>query len=522
VSAPSPAALTAVNELLRGLSSARQVHALYPAGHPNRGQSVRDLVHLVHDLRDASGTDPVVFCTRNSFYLGPTLLARESLSLFRLVEAFEAAGIRAVELLADVSQDDLSRLVDIINGDSDLEPVIGGIVLNRIRPTIATGPAQDLDLSEMRRAYAVGLEVLRQTAMRVMAGREVDLEAATKVVDQLADEVMADPGHALLLTTVKSYDEYTYFHMLNVCLLSIALGQAVGLRRDQVTALGLGGLLHDVGKVQMPHDVLTHVGRLSEEQWRLIQRHPVDGAGLVFRTGDGLYHPAASVVLEHHAAYDLGGYPDLTERPRPSIAARLVSVADCFDAVTSKRAYRAASSRREALEILQSGSGRGFDPRIVRLFTALLGLFPVGSMVRLDSGELALITRNHEQLLARPTVLVVLDDNGNPVDPEERDLTTVRPDGTYRWSVTQAVDPERLGIDVMEFLTTGELTSPQPESPGGLVHEPSHGEREPEGYVDTHNEPGGHHHHLPDGGHIDPDVHAPLEEDALDTDRRGR
>ncbi len=510
---PTPQALAVMRPMLRTLSSARQVYALYPAGHPNRVEVIRNLLALVRDLQSTFGEPPVVFATRHSFYLGPALLARESLSLFRLVESFERAGIESVELLPGITEEDVDALILMILGQAPLQEVVGGVAINRISPVVDQ-PVQ-MDLSELRRAYAAGLEMLRDTAMRVAAGAAVDLDGATSAVEQLADEVMHDPAHALLLTTIKSYDEYTYYHMVNVALLSIAMGQAIGLRRDQIISLGLGGLLHDVGKIELPEDVLFHVGKLSEEQWRLIQQHPVNGAGMIFSTDEGLYHPAASIVLEHHAAYDLSGYPPLSHRPLPSLPARLVSVADCFDAVTSKRAYRAAAERRQALQILESGSGKGFDPKLVRLFVAMLGLFPVGSLVELDTGEIGLVVRNHDSLLARPVVLIVLDAAGNPVDAEERDLSLRGRDDEFRWSVERSVDPDEVGIDVMAYLTTGELEVPSLEDVGGLVHEPSYGERTPEGYVDTHNEPDGHghhHHHDPDLGVADPDVHPPIED----------
>jgi HD-GYP domain-containing protein (c-di-GMP phosphodiesterase class II) len=493
----SPRTLDHARAFLRALASARQVHGLYPAGHPNRRQALSELLVRTRGLLDAQTDPPVLFVARHSLYLGRSLLARESLSLFRLVEAFERAPIHAVEISREVGEDDLEALLGMLAGERPVTDRVGGLVLNRLEPEVVTGPAEDLDLTSLRRAYAAGLETLRDTALRVASGRNVDLDAATAVVDNLADEVMNDPSHALLLTTVKSYDEYTYYHMMNVCLLSIALGQAIGLRRDQVITLGLGGLLHDVGKVTIPEDVLFHVGTLSAEQWRIVQQHPIDGAGLVFATAEGLYHPAATVVLEHHAAYDLSGYPSLTHRAHPSVPARLVSVVDCFDAVTSKRSYRSPAGRRQALEIIESGSGRGFDPRLVRIFTSLLGLFPVGSLVELDSGETGLVVDNHPERLSRPKVLIVLDAAGNTVEPEERDLTATAPDGAYRWRVVRAISPDTLGIDVVGFLTTGELELDRSGNGGrgGLVHEPSFGEAPPEGYVDTHNAPGHGHRH---------------------------
>jgi HD-GYP domain-containing protein (c-di-GMP phosphodiesterase class II) len=509
----SSRALTSARSLLRSLSSAIQLHALYPAGHPNRVDVVREVVEHTRALQAVTVDDPVVFVTRHSFYLADALLARESLSLFRLVQQFEAAGVHAVEFTEGLAESDVHGLVEVLAGDRTLVSPIGAIHLNRVQPTVGGPVVEDLDLTKLQRAYGMGLEVIRESAIAIATGSEIDLDAATRVVGNLADEVAREPANALLLTTVKSYDEYTYYHMVNVALLSLAVAQAIGLHRDQVLTLGLGALLHDVGKVNMPEDVLFHVGRLSEEQWRIVQKHPVDGAGQVFRTGEDLYHPAAAVGVGNQAACGLGGYPSLTHRHHPSLPARLVSVADCFDAVTSKRAYRSPAERREALGILQSGSGKGFDPRLVRIFTAMLGLFPIGSIVELDTGEVAIVVRNDEERLSRPTVLVVLGPDRSPVEPEERDLRLER-DGRAVWSVLRTLDPDVLGIDVVGYLTGGDLEAMPDPTPTGLVHEPSHGEELPEGYVDTHNEPGAQDHgHLPEGGSYDPDVMPPLDGD---------
>jgi hypothetical protein len=308
---------------------------------------------------------------------------------------------------------------------------------------------------------------------------------------------------------VKSYDEYTYYHMMNVCILSLALGQAIGLRQDQVATLGLGALLHDVGKVRVPREILQHDGALSEEQWRIIQRHPVDGAALILLTGKEMFNPAVSIVMEHHAAYDLSGYPRLSGRPRPAVAARMVAVADCFDAITSKRSYREPEDRRQALSILQAGAGRGFDPLVVRSFVRLLGLFPIGSLVLLSTGEVAMVVRNHDRLLSRPVVRVILDRVGTPTEPEELDLSTMALGGGYRWSVERSMDPQEVGVDMLSLVMAGEV-EPSLQDSGGeaLVHEPSHGEAAPPGYVDTHHENGGGVPPMP--VQIDPEVSAPF------------
>ncbi len=487
----SHSALDIARELLRATASARQNYGLYQPGHPNRESGAREILSLLRDLRDQFDEDPVLFVTRHSFYLGGSLLAQESLSLYRLIEAFEKSEVHAVEVFPSASEADVDALLRLLSGEPGAAADLRGLAINRVSPEVRDDDGEQM--SELRRHYGVGLELLRQTAARVTAGRPVDLEMTTQVVQQMADQIVEDPTQALLLTTVKSYDEYTYYHMVNVCMLSLALGCAVGLSREQVVALGIGGLLHDVGKVNVPQDVLREAGPLDEEQWRLIQRHPVEGAGLMFGTSEGLFHPAVSVVLEHHSAYDLSGYPRLSGRPHPSLPARMVAVADCFDAVTTDRPYRKAEERRQALNILQTGAGRGYDPQVVRTFVRLLGVFPVGSLVKLSTGAVGVVVRNHDRLLARPTIRMVLDVHGNVAEPEEIGLDERRPDGAFRWIVERSMDPQELGIDVSSLLLEGEVEEQAGAEEGepvpGLIHEPAFGEEPPENYVDTHNAP---------------------------------
>jgi HD-GYP domain-containing protein (c-di-GMP phosphodiesterase class II) len=482
--AVSRAMLDQASQFVRHLSSARQVYALYPSGHPNREKTVQDVLATIRKLRSVMDSDPVLFVTRHAMYLGPILLARDSLSRYGLVDAFEKAGVESVEALAPITEADIDRLVRVLLGELPLNTALEGMAINRIKPDIN---AKENEGSGLRRSYALGLEVLRHTAADVVSGEGINLGVASRLVEQLSDQVFRDPTQALMLATVRSHDEYTYYHMLNVCLLSIAMGYAVGLNPDQIMALGMGALLHDVGKINVPVELLQHVGPLSPEQWQVIQRHPVEGAGMVFGTGGGLSQLTAVIVLEHHAAFDLTGYPRLSNRPHPALPARMVAVADCFDAVTTNRPYRRAEERRQALNILLAGAGRGYDPRVVRTFVRLQGLFPVGSLVRLTDGDVGMVVRNHDTLLARPTVRILLDAKGSPSDPFELDLTQMRPDGSFRWEVERSMDPNEIGIDMMSLILSGELEStPDVEDArGGLVHEPAHGEPAPPGYVEA-------------------------------------
>jgi len=486
VSAPTPEfEIVKAREFLRTLSAARQVYALYPNEHPKRMETAADLTGQIGELCDTRGRAVVLFISDGNFYMGATLLAWESLTLSRLAQSMTDAGVRSLEFRPGVTRADADALLRLLMGEKAAESELAWIGVNRATPVV---PDADVSgMSELLQSYAAGLELLRQTAARLLAGRPADLDATVRLTEHLAELISEDPAQALLLTTVKSYDEYTYHHMVNVCILSLALARAIGLSHEQSIALGIGGLLHDVGKVKVPREVLQHDGLLDEEQWRLIQRHPVDGAGLVAVTTRDPLHPAVSIVLEHHAAFDGSGYPSLSSGRVPSLPSRIVSVADCFDAITSKRSYRKPEERRQALSILQAGAGRAFDPRVVRTFVRLVGLFPVGSLVQLSSGEVGVVVRNHERALGRPTIRLVLDAGGNATEKAEIDLSEKVREGAFRWSVIRTIDPVEMGIDMLSLLASGRLDVPMPADEGpGLVHEPAPGETPPPGYVDTH------------------------------------
>jgi len=249
---PSPQALLEARSLLRSLSWARQSFALYQIGHPKRSEAVQDVLESVRGLQELMPGGVALFVGRGGFYLGPTLLPRPSLTYHALRQAFELAGIHAVEFLPGADAADVESLMKaLMAGDGQpLDPSTGsGIVLNRIG---LVSDAPEGGMRELLRTYAAGLEFMRDTATRVAAGDPANMQAAGRLTERLADQVIADPSEALLLTTVKSYDEYTYYHMVNVGILCLALGQAIGLRREHVVALGMGGLLHDVGKIRFP------------------------------------------------------------------------------------------------------------------------------------------------------------------------------------------------------------------------------------------------------------------------------
>ncbi|MEK7204513.1 MAG: HD-GYP domain-containing protein, partial [candidate division NC10 bacterium] len=249
-------------------------------------------------------------------------------------------------------------------------------------------------LNTYRQAVGSAKRILTEARM----GKFPSLAEAQTAVAGLVDGVLQDQNVMVALTMIKSYDEYLFNHSVNVCVLCIALGQALGLDSETIKEVGLGALLHDIGKVHWPESLYQKPRGLSDEEWALVQRHPLDGTEIVEKMG-GVSATAREVILEHHLRYDRKGYPVVDPEKEPGFFGMLAQIADAYDAITTARVYQNAFEPSKAVARLQSLSGTVFDPKLLEVFVRLVGIYPVGSLVRLNSGELALVVK------------------ANPVDP---------------------------------------------------------------------------------------------------------
>lgn len=326
-------------------------------------------------------------------------------------------------------------------------------------PTESAGEAQQREAAKeaAKRAYAQGLAVTREAVNAVRVGKGANLRRIKRVVQTLVDQILADDTSLLGLTTLRDYDEYTFVHSVNVCIFAVALGRRLGLGKVQLYDLGMAALLHDIGKARVPIDVLNKEGGLSDAEWRMVAAHPWLGvlALMQLKGQQELPYRTLTVCYEHHMKADLTGYPR-NIRPRAmSIYSKIVAVADGFDAATSERAYQAvALSPADALAEMRDSPRRGMDPVIVKAFIAMLGIYPVGTLVRLDTFELAIVHAANPvaEHVSRPLVRLISDDQGNILYPGEVvDLTALRPDGEFARSIIKTESAERYGIRVGDY-----------------------------------------------------------------------
>src|SRR6185369_1043164 len=277
------------------------------------------------------------------------------------------------------------------------------------------------------------------------------------VVQGIVDQILNEETSLIGLTTIRDYDEYTFTHSVNVCIFSVALGKRLGFGKIQLYDLGMAALFHDIGKSRVPSEVLNKTGGLSDDEWRLIAAHPWLGALTLFqlRGQQELPYRAVIVAHEHHMKIDLSGYPRPIRERSLSMFSKIVAVADGFDAATSRRSYQTVPlTPAQVMMEMRDNPRRGMDPVVVKAFINLTGIYPVGTLVILDTFELGIVHQANPipEMLSRPIVRVISDEQGNLMQPGTlTDLAEQSAEGVFLRTIIKTENPERYGIRVGDY-----------------------------------------------------------------------
>ncbi len=254
-------------------------------------------------------------------------------------------------------------------------------------------------------------------------GNAINVEEALPLVDEINQSVSRNPEAFLNISRLKNKDDYTYLHSVAVCALMIALGKQLGLSEQDIKDAGMAGLLHDVGKMMIPDEVLNKPGKLTDEEFEIIKNHPRRGWE-VLSASPGANSVALDVVLHHHERVDGTGYPEKISGDALTLVARMGAVCDVYDALTSNRCYKAGWEPSEALRKMAEWRNGHFDERIFHAFVKTIGIYPTGTLVKLKSGKLAVVIEQSEKGLLTPMVKAFFSTKSNePIMPETIDLS---------------------------------------------------------------------------------------------------
>ncbi len=308
-----------------------------------------------------------------------------------------------------------------------------------------------------RNAYAKVAGSVGTLTQSSREGGSISFKQAKRAIQNIIDLMVDDETAVLGLTTLRCHDQYTHNHSVNVSLLSMALGNRVGYPKVDLADLGLASLFHDVGKCAISLDILNKPGEFTNEEWEIMRTHPTEGVLALIKLRGFSEVPArmAAASFEHHMNYDFSGYPKLAAPWTQSLSSRIVTIADCYDAMTSSRVYRREPmSPSKALNLMLSKSGKSFDAVLLKLFVNCVGIIPIGSLVMIETSELAVVLKPaiDKKNAERPFVKIITDPQGNSVDHgREIDLTEKDETGDFRHNIIRLIDNTEYKFDTSKY-----------------------------------------------------------------------
>jgi putative nucleotidyltransferase with HDIG domain len=444
--------------VLRGLASLRRLAGSYPAGHPMISQKLKELSDLVAELLRASS--PVcIDVIRGDVFLDGVASSSEHQANQQLVSQLTALGIDSIHIHDGVGDDELLSLAEFLwqfsqTGDSVTSQLaargIRHISLGKLLPLDtrwraqqwAEGPTGPLDAD-----YAQSLLMAQQTWEDTAAGKPIDVVTVRDLVQLLIHKVARSNAALGQILAVKQYENLTYCHSVNVAMLSLLLGKHVGLDEPTMAALVEAALLHDVGKTQIPLEIVRKPGALDKNERRTIEAHTTLGAEILVQS-EGLHPLTPTVALEHHRSVKGAGYPELGDAiPHPM--SQIVSVADIYEAITGARTYQDPTPPERACLILARFAGDKLNTGLVKTFVNAITFFPVGSLVRTSRDELGLVVETTRGEPLHPVLALVDEETYRPrgrVNTAERDSS-----GAYARHISQSL-PAPEGLDLRVFL----------------------------------------------------------------------
>jgi len=438
-------------EIVRRLAAALRGAQLYAPGHPLVARSIAALAETL-SLTLANTPSVTIGIVGDDLVVGDYPIPRAAETMGELMRRLKQSGIERIIIQRGVETDEIDRLVaSVASGDTGKDGVLGKLPHVRVGRIEVDEKIEGIgDMATFRRLYADASNVASDLWESASVEGKPDADAARSLVDSLAQAVAQNRTALLALTALKNYDNYTFTHMVNVSILTMGQARGLGIEGGLLREFGLAALMHDIGKVKTPTEVLNKPGKLSDEEFDILKRHTVDGAEILKNTPE---IPALGpvVAFEHHLRSDGTGYPVGTVRPQLNLATTLCGIADVYDAMRSQRVYQQAHPTDRILAVLQRNDGKQFDQRLVKRFVQLVGIYPAGNLVRLDTGEIAVVLKAYAPDPYRPRVKVLTRPGGqkleHPYDVSLWDAHEGQPQ-----SIQAPVDASEHGIDPLSYL----------------------------------------------------------------------
>ena len=444
-------------ELIRRLAAALRGTELYSPAHPLVQRGIDAFMSAATEGLQTSPSIIIGFIG-DEIVVDGHRLPRGTATLVGFARDLRERNVEKVTLTRGLTRDEVRTLIAVFSDRASPAPLADRLAASGVRHvTLGRVVVEEVSdeqagIAAARRVYSTAVETAETLWQAAKAGDQPDPDAARKIIDGLARLVTQDRTSLMALTALKKYDNYTFTHMVNVSALAMAQARALNIDGALLREFGFAALMHDIGKVNTPLEVLNKPDKLDKQEFEIMKQHVVDGAHILRRTPE-MPALAPIVAFEHHLKQDLSGYPENIGSRKLNLCTMIVSIADVFDALRSNRPYRQGLATARIRAIMDEQNNPAFNQPLLKRFVNIMGLYPVGTLVRLNTEELAVVTAEHPTDPFRPQVKILTNPHGETLEEPllantwERDSS-----GEHPRAVVEAVDPESVNIDPLTYM----------------------------------------------------------------------
>ena len=376
-------------------------------------------------------------------FVSGTLKVRSDQEIAKIV----GSGIREVYI-------DTDRGLDVIDAPTAREAraeVEKELVEMAQKAKPVAGASLHEELAKAQKVHSEANRIVHGLLQDVRLGKQLELEQVDPVVEQMTNSIFRNRDALLSLCKIKNKDDYTFLHSVSIGALMISFARALNMDRSVIQLLGIGGMLHDIGKMKVPDEILNKPGKLTDEEFVIMKSHVVYSRDILADT-PGIAQASLDVAAQHHERFDGSGYPLGLKGSEMSVYGQMASIVDVYDAITSDRCYHKGMEPTVALRKMFEWSKFHFNPELVHAFVRTIGIYPVGTLVMLESGRIGIVIEQRDQNLVQPLVRTVFNARkGYYIKPEDVDLSKPMGMGGADKIVSHE-SPAKWGIDVNKFM----------------------------------------------------------------------
>jgi putative nucleotidyltransferase with HDIG domain len=439
------------------LQAARQALLIYPPRHPQLEQVMTEAFDELEAFIGGSPEAKIAVAS-DEFVVDHTQVPAEGEILSELAILLRALGVEKIIFRRGVRRWEFNLFIRTLGKEPSEVIAAGGfesvlrdaevahIDVGAIVASAAPGEPDAGAVFNTWETYGWGLQIIEAIKSSSRSRGELgDVSGVRDLAYRLTQLAIQETRALLAVHSLMEHDEYSFTHSINVAMLTVGIAQSLGFDKEELHEIAVAALLHDVGKETIPGEILRKPGKLDDDEWKIVNRHGVEGARMLSRT-EGVGDLAPIVAYEHHLAY----HPELRDDPDwvPHFASQIVCLADVYDALRSNRPYRDGLPPDRCMEIMKADSGKKFDPLLFDGFYRMMGVYPPGTVVELSDGTVAVALRNDPQHPETPRVVRIRDANGEPLKPVVVDLA----DGSVHETVTQVLDPDDVGVEPIDYV----------------------------------------------------------------------